>query len=166
MSFTVVRGILFRIVCAFLLGCSVDFKSSTAGEARPREPLTAEQHVSAKENPTDPNEVMEDWFFGQGLGEAVLNVAGVVLFPPYGLYVLGNGVAQAFGYEPLSIGDALPQDVGSAYKAGYDEVSEAPGRVTAALGGREFRSKEAIESRNRSAGDARGTTDQESGHNS
>jgi hypothetical protein len=135
-------------------------------EASPYEPGMAERRLSTNETSSDLNVVMGDWFFGQGLGEAFLNISGVVLFPPYGLYVLGNGVAQALGYEPFSIGDALPEDVGSAYKAGYDEVAGAPGRVTAALGGKEFRSKEAIESRNRSAGDARGTTDQEFGHHS
>lgn len=161
-----VRGILGGVVCAFLLGCSVELKSSAPPEVAPAAPPAFEASVSAKEIQQNPNYVMENWFYGEGLGEAVLNIAGVVLFPPYGLYVLGNGIAQALGYEPFSVGNALPEDVGSAYKAGYDEVAGAPGRVTAALGGKEFRSKEVIESRNRSPGDARGITDQEFGNHS
>lgn len=159
-----VQSIVGSVVCILLLGCSADFTSSS--QVVPLDSPVSQQSSLIDNAPQSPNDVMENWFYGQGLGEAALNIAGVVLFPPYGLYVLGNGVAQALGYEQFSIGDALPEDVGSEYKAGYDEVAGAPGRFTAALGGKEFRSKEAIQSRNRSAGDARGTTDQEFGNHS
>ena len=159
-----VRGIVSGLMCVFLWGCTLGYDSVATLEDPNDGHPALQRKTEAKRDSQDPNDVATNWFYGQGLGEAVLNIAGVWVFPPYALYVVGNGVAQVAGYEPFSVVSALPEDVGTAYEAGYNEVAGAPGRVTAALSGREYRSNEAIQSRNRSASDARGTTDQEFGY--
>ncbi len=83
-----------------------------------------------------------NWFYGQGLGDAALTVGGIVLFPPYGLFVLGNAVLDVSGYEPVRISDALPDEQAEGYREAYDAVTGVPGRVTAAVAGTEFRTRE------------------------
>lgn len=82
-----------------------------------------------------------NWFYGQGLGETALNVGTSVVFPPYAIYYLGNMALSATGYEPLYVTNALPEEDREAVNNVYSGVTSAPGRLTAAVSGQEFRTE-------------------------
>jgi hypothetical protein len=86
--------------------------------------------------------VGENWLFGQGFGETVLGVGLVVAFPPYAIYLLGNAAISYAGYEPLYITDALPEEPRQQWSTVYSSVTGVPGRISAALAGEEYRTKE------------------------
>jgi hypothetical protein len=110
--------------------------------------------VQATQKPMSPDaassvfsEMGENWLYGPGLGQTALNVGAMVVFPPYAIYVLGNSVLSMSGYEPLYVTDLLPEGERDEVNLMYDEVTTAPGRVSAALAGKEFRSKEVASER-------------------
>ena len=79
----------------------------------------------------------ENWLYGQGLGATLLNVGTVVIFPPYGLYLLGNAGIALAGYEPLYITDVLPDTPREEILSVYGRVASIPGNVAAKIAGRE-----------------------------
>jgi hypothetical protein len=90
-------------------------------------------------------EVGKNFAYGPALGETAVNVSTSVLFPPYALYLLGNAVLSLSGYEPVTISGMLPSDEGEAWSSTYDEIVGVPGRVVAAVAGKEYRSREVAE---------------------
>ena len=88
-----------------------------------------------------------NFVYGHGLGEAALTVGSVLLFPPYALYVLGNGALSLSGYEPLEITKALPKEERQEWNAVYDAVTAMPGEAAAAVAGESFREREEVRSR-------------------
>jgi hypothetical protein len=88
------------------------------------------------------NEVGNNFAYGPGVGEAALNIGTTVFFPPYALVLVGNAVLSLSGYEPVGVSSFLPEEAGSAWSGTYDEVVSTPGRVVAAVAGKEFRSRE------------------------
>lgn len=88
-----------------------------------------------------------NWFYGQGIGETAVNVGTSVVFPPYAIYYLGNMALSVAGYEPLYVTNALPEDSRDAVNGVYSGVTSAPGRLTAAVAGEEFRTKPAARAR-------------------
>lgn len=85
--------------------------------------------------------------YGSGLGDAALNVGTAVIFPPYALYLLGNAVLSVSGYEPVTISSLLPEEDGKNWSKTYDTMVSGPGRVVAAMAGREYRSQEVADER-------------------
>ncbi len=104
-------------------------------------PMTSEQ---AKEVLST---VGGNFAYGSGLGDAALNVGTAVLFPPYALYLLGNAVLSVSGYEPVTVASLLPEEDGKEWSRTYDKVVSGPGRVVAAMAGREYRSQEVADER-------------------
>jgi hypothetical protein len=86
--------------------------------------------------------VAENWVYGQGMGETALTAGTILLFPPYAALVLGNAVLDLSGYETIKFSDALPEDRREDWKNIYDKVTSAPGQVSAAIAGKEFRTPE------------------------
>jgi hypothetical protein len=86
--------------------------------------------------------VAENWVYGQGMGETALTAGTILLFPPYAALVLGNAVLDLSGYETIKFSDALPEDRREDWKNIYDSVTSAPGQVSAAIAGKEFRTPE------------------------
>ena len=101
----------------------------------------------------------ETFYTVPGLGTAALNVGAIVLFPPFAIYVVGNAVANLAGYEGVYVSDALPEEDRKDFNDGYDTVVSAPGRVTAAVAGKEFRSKDVAKTRLETVLDQTGTHD-------
>lgn len=87
-------------------------------------------------------EVGSNWFYGQGLGETALTAGTIIVFPPYAIYVLGNGILSLSGYEEIRVTDALPDQEKEQWNSAYNTVTSGPGRLTAAIAGKEFRGKE------------------------
>lgn len=84
----------------------------------------------------------ENWLFGQGIGETLLTAGTIFAFPPYAIYVVGNGALSLAGYERIALVDALPENSKESVNSVYDGITEAPGRVNALIAGEEFRTKE------------------------
>lgn len=136
---------IFRILaalCLLLSACSVLEKEE--------DPQT-ELAKKAIEKPLPPEKTKElmskvgsNWLYGQGVGETALTVGTIFAFPPYAIYVLGNGALSLSGYKPLHVTDALPDDARDGWNSVYDGVTGAPGHVTAAVAEREYREPEVV----------------------
>lgn len=92
-------------------------------------------------------EMGENWLYGQGVGQTVLNAGAIYIFPPYGLYVLGNSLLSFTGYEPLYVSNLLPDEEKKQFNFFYDNLTSAPGRVNAAIAGKEYRSQDVVRHR-------------------
>lgn len=99
--------------------------------------------------PEEAKELLGDlagnWFYGRGIGETALSAGAIVVFPPYALYLLGNSVLSMSGYEPIYITDALPDDERRAFDSAYADLTSAPGKLNAAIAGKEFRTVERVD---------------------
>ncbi len=92
-------------------------------------------------------EVGGNWLYGQGFGEALVSIGGIVLFPPYAIYLLGNGAISLSGYEPLYVTNLLPEAPRDGYNQFYDTVTSGPGRLSASFARKEYRTQEVIKER-------------------
>lgn len=130
---------------ALVLGAAAISGCGIIQESRP-ERYPERAAIAAELEPEQAKEVLQElgsnFAYGPGLGDAAVNLGAVVLFPPYGLYLVGNAVLSLSGYEPVTVASLLPAEDGAAWSATYDEVVSGPGRVVAALSGREYRSRE------------------------
>lgn len=98
--------------------------------------------LSPEETEAILGEVGNNWLYGEGIGDTALTVGTVLIFPPFAIWVAGNAVASLAGYEPLRVSDMLPEEEGKEWEKAYGSVAAGPGRVAAAVAGREFRTKE------------------------
>jgi hypothetical protein len=105
------------------------------------EPLTPEQTSELVDTAAG------NFFYGPGLGETALDVAGMILFPPYALVVVGNSALSLAGYQPLSIKRVLPEDVKKDYSSVTDTIYSGPGRVVAGVSGKEYLKREKVKDR-------------------
>jgi len=148
-SVTILSRLLILVLVLSVQSCA----ESSSGRITPRHDSQNKSSSSSPlntltliNNPPSPEEseqmlktTAENWFFGEGLGKTALNVATVVVFPPYAFYLLGNAGLQIAGLEPLYVTDALPDTPREHVLAGYDSVTSIPGRVTALAAGTNFR---------------------------
>jgi hypothetical protein len=88
------------------------------------------------------DEVAGSWAFGDGIGHTTVKVGSLFVFPPYGLYLLGNSVLEVVGYERIEITDVLPEEQESQWDQVYQAIISGPGRVVAAVSGSEYRSQQ------------------------
>lgn len=103
-------------------------------------PLTQEERKEVL------SQVGGNWFYGSGIGETALTIGTVAAFPPYAAIVLGNALLSFAGYEPLKFSDALPEGERESWSNTYDGIVSGPGRLTAAVAGEEYRTRERVES--------------------
>lgn len=80
--------------------------------------------------------------YGTGMGDAALKIGTVVAFPPYALFLLSNAALSLSGYEPMSVTQLMSDSAAQDFDTVYDGVVGVPGRMTAAIAGREFRTRE------------------------
>lgn len=132
---------VIQFVLVSLCGCSLL-------RERPADEPTVLSSPTHPMSPEKAQEVMEsaasNWFFGQGVGETVLNAGAVMAFPPYLAVVLGNAALSLSGYEPITVSGLLPEEQGEVWSDTYDSVAASPGRLSAAVAGKEFRTKDVI----------------------
>ena len=88
-------------------------------------------------------DVGANWLYGEGLGSTAITVGTIVVFPPYALLVAGNAVLALSGYETVQVSDILPESSREDWRSGYAVIASGPGRLSAALAGREFVTEEA-----------------------
>lgn len=132
---------LSLLIAAFCAGCGL-LREKKPSQTDPVLARAAQKPMTPEAASSVISEMGENWLYGPGLGQTALNVGAMVVFPPYALYVVGNSVLSMSGYEPLYVSDLLPEGERDEVNTMYDEVTTAPGRVSAALAGKEFRSKE------------------------
>lgn len=142
MRYLVVAG--FFALSSPLVGCGV-IKKKPEGSAD-------ELSVVGKPMPPEKakavlNEVGSNFAYGPGLGGAAVNLGTAIVFPPYIIYLVGNTALSLSGYEPVTISSVLPEDEGKAWSDGYDYVVSGPGKMVAAVAGREYRSREVADER-------------------
>lgn len=134
------------IITVTLAGCGVirerpeSKPSSMDIVGKPMPPEKAKEVLS---------EIGQNFAYGPGLGDAALNVGTAVVFPPYAIYLLGNALLSFSGYEPVTVASLLPEEDGKAWSRTYDSVVSGPGKVVAAVAGREYRSQEVADERMR-----------------
>jgi hypothetical protein len=127
-------GVLF-----FMMGCGVIKKKP---EDKPDELSVVGKEMPPEKAKEVLGEVGSNFAYGPGLGDAAVNLGAVVVFPPYIIYLLGNTALSLSGYEPVTVSSVLPEEQGRAWSDGYDTIVSGPGRMVAAMAGREYRSRE------------------------
>jgi len=98
-------------------------------------PLTKEQSDELL------NQTGKNWLYGQAFGETILNIGGIILFPPYAAYVLTNAGLNLSGYESLKFSSLLPEPSQKKWEKGYDGITSIPGHTSALLADEKFRDK-------------------------
>ncbi len=93
------------------------------------------------------SQVGDSWLYGQGFGTMILTIGTSIFFPPYALYVAGNAALSLSGYEPFEVTRALPEEAKVGWDLAYTELTSVPGRVTAAVSGNEFITREESQER-------------------
>ena len=105
-----------------------------------------EQLSRAQADPQMQDKVLksmgQSWIYGNGFGDTLLAAGTVFMFPPSALYFLGNAALDLSGYEPIHVSDALPEAPRQGWNEIYDDVSSGPGKLSAALAGKEFITRE------------------------
>lgn len=138
-------GALGVLTAACLWGCSSLKEAPPESDVHQmvKQPLTPEQTQELLQDAGD------NWLYGHGVGSTALNIGAVVMFPPYALYLLGQGAMTLAGYEPLGVTDALPEEAQETWNHTYDSVASIPGRAAAYAADREFIDRETAKTRMR-----------------
>lgn len=144
---TIRPSVTFIALFLAFTGCGI---LKPKGEGELSDVATA-RAIAAKPIPPEKAEELlrttgDNYLFGNGLGETALTVGTVLIFPPYGLYVLGNTVLDLAGYQPLHITNMLPPEGKEAWDTTYDDITSGPGRLAAASAGEEFRTRTRVKS--------------------
>ena len=138
-------NLLLRLVLALffcLLGACSLFKEKKYSDTDPDIQKVVSNPLPPEKADELLGEVGSNWLYGSGLGETAVAAGSIVVFPPYALYVLGNGILSLSGYEPIYVTDALPDEDREQWNEAYDSIVSSPGQLTSAVAGREFRNKE------------------------
>jgi hypothetical protein len=131
--------------------CALLFSASGCGVLRESQKPSLQAQINATPALTPEeaqmvlDETTKDIVYGEGLGEVAVNVGGSVLFPPYAVYVLGNALLSASGYEGIYFTDALPAEEREQWHATYSKIVAVPGRVAAEANGEEFRDAKTVQ---------------------
>lgn len=96
------------------------------------------QPLALEESKTEFARAGHEWLYGHGIGRTMLNVAGVVVFPPYLLYLLGNAGLELAGVGAVSPSDVLDDKPREHVEQFYGEVTSVPGRIAAGVAGVKF----------------------------
>lgn len=127
-------------IISITTGCSSIFKEKEVKEPTIIDTASLSQEEAKRALTTGTS----NWFYGQGLGDTTVKVAGSILFPPYAVYVLGNAAVEMAGYEGFYVTNALPEPYREGTVGLYDTVTSVPGRVASTLSGTEFKSPDRI----------------------
>lgn len=135
------RPAISAVAVALLAACT---PAASNQEASPTQ--LAQAAVAKPLPPEEAREMLgdagENWLYGNGLGETAFAVGTIVVFPLSAIYWVGNAALSMSGYETIGVGRVLPEEERAQWNGFYDQVSGAPGRVTAAVAGREFITRE------------------------
>jgi hypothetical protein len=135
----VLSSLIFVALAVLCSGCGVIKK-------KPESEPTGLDIVGKPIPPEQAKEILSElggnFAYGPGLGDTALSVGTVVVFPPYAVYLLGNALLSIGGYQPITVSSILPEEDGKQWSDTYDELVSGPGKMVAAMAGREYRSRE------------------------
>lgn len=94
-------------------------------------------------------ETGENWLYGPGVGETAMNVGIVAAFPPYAALLLSNAALSLSGYETIGVGSFLNEESEREWDHAFDTFVSGPGRVSAAVAGTPYRTREEVTERSR-----------------
>lgn len=138
-------------VCVIAIGAILGLTACTPAQEASRETPSLAQLGKRQLSPEESQELMEaigqNWLYGNGVGETALTAGSIFVFPPYAIYVLGNAALSLGGYEQVRISNALPDEERKNWLSIYDEVTSGPGRLNAAVAGKEFITRERAKER-------------------
>lgn len=101
--------------------------------------------------PDETGEVLEtaaeNFAYGPGLGETMIDITGVVLFPPYALVLAGNTALSLAGYERVRAANLLPDEGKEKYEDIMEGVYSGPGRVVSSAAGEDYRNSDEVKGR-------------------
>jgi hypothetical protein len=138
---------LLLALVSWLSGCAVLKKKSPEEQGLAMPVPVRTQPLSPEETEALMGEVGTNFIYGNGVGEAALNVGTVAVFPPYLAVVIGNAALSLSGYETVGVSTALPEDKRDWWEDFYDGLVSGPGRLAAAIAGEEYRTKEVARQR-------------------
>lgn len=127
----------------------------TAGGCAPKKTVSAtDPMLELAKEPLSPDETKEvlaeagsNWLYSSGIGSTVVDVGGIMIFPPYAAVIAGNSILGLAGYEGLRIRSVLPQDSQEDYDIILEQFTSGPGRLAAAIADEEFRSGDEVRER-------------------
>jgi hypothetical protein len=136
----------FSLSAALLTGCSSTLtQKAFTKNNRDSGPIdTVNRPVTDDEAKSMLATGSKNWALGNGLGDTALKVGTSIVFPPYLIYLLGNGAIELAGYHGVYATEALPESTQNQWNGFYDSVSSLPGRAVATVSGSEFRTKDKI----------------------
>jgi len=139
---------VLALAISFSSGCSSQLanKAFTKKEVEPGLMQTVNNPVSDEEAQRMLSTGGKNWVMGNGIGDAMVNVGTSIIFPPYLVYLLGNGAIEMAGYHGVYVTEALPDSYKKGWDGLYDSVTSVPGRAVATASGSEFRTKDKIAS--------------------
>lgn len=142
------KTILTFIFIFLLSACASKRESAAPNTYQFSEPPSISDLATGKVKPPTGEELQEglanaghNWFFGSGLGVTAANIGTVVVFPPYGLYLIGQAATRMAGYEPYTISDAIPEPIYQPVNVVYEGVTNAPGLMNSWVFGEQFKGK-------------------------
>lgn len=139
-------GITAWLCLASVAGCAF---TDPAEREIPANQQLARMSIEGKLSPQQSREVLdtvhETSVYGSTIGEVTLKIAGSILFPPYGIYLLSRSVGKVAGADVPEATAVLPADEKRTWDAWYDDIASGPGRLAAAIAGQEYRTKERID---------------------
>lgn len=106
-----------------------------------------QQEVTPEQAKQQLNDLGQDFLYGPGLGKTALAVGSTVIFPPFGIYMLANGLLELGDYQTYYLTDALPKPYKDTWNETYENVASAPGRVAASIASKEYRTEEVMRAR-------------------
>ena len=120
---------------AIAVGC---IPAKRTPEEQPSLTAVVKQPLSPEETKALLKDAAGNWFYGQGVGDTMVQVGTIAVFPPYAILLISNAALSIGGYEPLGVSKVLPEEGKNTWDSFYNGLTSAPGRFTAAVAGREF----------------------------
>ncbi|MCB0318955.1 MAG: hypothetical protein KDD56_09375 [Bdellovibrionales bacterium] len=146
-------GALTAITLVIAITISLSACTAQEKQAKPNDVTiqAAKEFSSRPLKPEEAEEVLEvtgeNYIYGQGVGRTVANVGATVLFPPYGIYLLGNALLDYGGYETYYVTDMLPDEGKDGWNDVYGSITSTPGRIVAGFAGENYRDDEEANNR-------------------
>lgn len=136
---------LFNIISIFLFlllfsGCYISSPKTVMSPATSEQlELTGDLLQSASGN----------WLYGPGLGQTMMNMGAVAIYPPYVAVVVSNLALDLAGYDTIGLGLLLQDDSEEKWDTAYDTFISGPGRVSSLMAGTPYRTRAEVEARSK-----------------
>ena len=122
-----------------LLCCSTSSCLRKAEHPDPSLKLLSNKPLTPDQTTQLLNETGKNWLYGETFGETLLTIGGIVVFPPFAVYVVSNAGLSLAGYETMKVADALPEPANDAWSESFSALASVPGRSAALVADEPYR---------------------------